>query len=358
MSTVSAIVVTAVPNRGRPIAIDRMRARVGVTAALAAGLWLAVVDPALAQSGAGDAAALQKRIEFLERQVRYLSNQLVGGAGSGSGGRSTLEPPPATDAGPSGESAAARLTVRLDQLERDLRATTGRLEEIGFRVEQIDKKMDQLAADVEFQLGAASTTPKPGGAAPTEPVAPARSSPPEPSSRAAGGTAGPGSGPRVLGTLTPEEFERNRPPPPEPRADPPSETPPTVAASTPRQQYAAGFDLLQKGRPAEARAAFETFLSRYPNDPLAANARYWLGETYYKEGNFAQAATAFLDGYEKDKTSSKSPETLLMLGLSLSRLDKKREACATFGELDRAFPNAPDTVKEPAAKEKKRLGCG
>ena len=27
----------------------------------------------------------------------------------------------------------------------------------------------------------------------------------------------------------------------------------------------------------------QTFLKRYPNDPLAVNAAYWVGETYYAQ---------------------------------------------------------------------------
>jgi tol-pal system protein YbgF len=159
--------------------------------------------------------------------------------------------------------------------------------------------------------------------------------------------------------MTPEEFERNRPPPPAPESQPAADAPSqaAVASATPREQYSTGFDLMQKGRNAEARIAFESFLKRHPDNALAPNARYWLGETYYAEGDYTDAATTFLDGYEKNKTGPKAPETLLKLGLSLSKLDKKREACATFQELDRAFPNAPDSVKGPSAAEKQRLGC-
>jgi tol-pal system protein YbgF len=91
---------------------------------------------------------------------------------------------------------------------------------------------------------------------------------------------------------------------------------------------------------------------------LADNARYWLGETYYARGEYARSAEIFLDGYEKNKQSPKAPDTLLKLGLSLSGLGKKKEACASFRELGRAFPNAPEPVKDRAAQESKRIACG
>ena len=65
----------------------------------------------------------------------------------------------------------------------------------------------------------------------------------------------------------------------------------------------------------------------------------------------------FLNAYEKNKQSPKAPDVLLKLGLSLAGLEKKKEACATFRELNRAFPNAPDGVKDRAGQESKRLAC-
>jgi TolA-binding protein len=43
--------------------------------------------------------------------------------------------------------------------------------------------------------------------------------------------------------------------------------------------------------------------------------------------------------------------------MSLGQLDKKDEACATFRELDRAIPDAPERVKEKSRQERNRLGC-
>jgi tol-pal system protein YbgF len=366
--------------------MERSSVRRWALSMLTAALVIGVTLPAHSQGGGPDSAALQQRIEFLERQVRYLSQQVVGGTGSG--GPAPVAPAPG--AGPSGDPAAARLSGRLDQLEQDLRSVTGRLDQVTFRVQQVNEKLDRLTADLDYRLGDSATPPAgsskrsdaPSPAVPERSDAATAAAGAAAAGAAAGGAGsaaaadrgkpGPGSGPRVLGTMTPEEFERNRPAlpaqgeSPQP-ADGPAEDSQRAAAqearaapaaATPREQYSAGFDLMQKGRNAEARSAFEGFLKRNPDNALAPNARYWLGETYYAEGDYSDAATTFLDGYEKNKTGPKAPETLLKLGLSLSKLDKKREACATFKELDRAFPNASDAVKGPAAAEKKRLGCG
>jgi tol-pal system protein YbgF len=168
-----------------------------------------------------------------------------------------------------------------------------------------------------------------------------------------------GTGPRVLGTLSRQDFESNRPNMPQSRTPEAADAgTASSAASTPRGDYARAFDLMQQRRYDEADGAFQAFLVAYPDNSLVPNARFWLGEIYYAKGDYRTAATTYLDNYEKDKTGQKAPETLLKLGLSLSKLDKTREACATFQELDRAFPDAPESVKTRSAEEKKRLGCG
>ena len=55
--------------------------------------------------------------------------------------------------------------------------------------------------------------------------------------------------------------------------------------------------------------------------------------TYYVRAAYVQAAEVFLEGYRSDPKGTKAPDSLLKLGMSLSGLDKKREACAAFNKL-------------------------
>src|SRR6267143_1441576 len=50
---------------------------------------------------------------------------------------------------------------------------------------------------------------------------------------------------------------------------------------------------LDQGQPAKARELFQDFMNRYPKDELAANAQYWLGETYYAEKKWNDAIVEF-----------------------------------------------------------------
>lgn len=106
-----------------------------------------------------------------------------------------------------------------------------------------------------------------------------------------------------------------------------------------------------------AEAAFRGFLENHGDHELAGNARFWLGETHYVRGEYRQAAEAFLSGYSADRTGPKAAESLLKLAMSLTRLDLKRDACATFAEFDQRFTSAPTHIRQRAGNEKQRAGC-
>jgi tol-pal system protein YbgF len=250
-----------------------------------------------------------------------------------------------------GNPALARLEVRMTQLEQDLRTVTGRLEDVSYQLRKLDERLNKVTSDMEYRLSQIKT----GGEADGSSQAP-------PGGGAATGAVAAGGGavvstPRAPGQISPsDEASAARGAAPPAGGSAPAQTA-NLPPKTPREQYARAFSLLEKRNYEEAGAGFSEFLKANPNDPLADNARYWLGETYYARGEYARSAEIFLDSYEKNKTGPKAPDTLLKLGLSLSGLDKKKEACASFRELNRAFPNAPDSVKERAAQEGKRLGC-
>lgn len=259
--------------------------------------------------------------------------------------------------GQSVDPAVARLEVRLGELEQELRATTGRIEEMNFRLRQLDERLDKLVADVDYRLtrqGNASGAAAGAAPAGSRAAAPPSASPAEP------GAAGSGA-PMVLGRMPKAELE-SRTGDQNTSENPTSTEQATVTGGvlpegTPREQYAYGFALMRKANYQEAEAAFKEFLADNPDDPLADNARYWLGETYYVRGDYPQAAETFLEGYQGNKTGPKAPDTLLKLGMSLAALGKSKEACATYDELKRTLPDAPAAIKGKADKERQRLGC-
>lgn len=244
-------------------------------------------------------------------------------------------------------SALARLDVRLTALEQELRATTGRIEDLSFQLQRLNQRFDTTLSDLEVRLDQID-----GGAG---------GSTISPSAPSDGGVGAAGAG----GAPSETTLARTPPPeqktaPPEQKTPPPSETPAATGAlpgGTPEEQYAYAFGLLRQAKYPEAEVAFSAFLEKHPDDELANNAGYWLGETYYVRKDYVKAAESFLNVYQKQKTGPKAPDALLKLAMSLGQLDKRNEACTTLNELKRAFPEAPERVKGKARDEGQRLGC-
>ena len=107
-----------------------------------------------------------------------------------------------------------------------------------------------------------------------------------------------------------------------------------------------------------ATKAFQAFLAQHSKDPLAGNATFWLGQIAYAQGKYEQAAPIFFDAYSKYPKSAKAGESLLKVGLSMSNLNKKREACAALARFTSEFPDASEGLKRQAVTEKQKLGCG
>jgi len=128
-----------------------------------------------------------------------------------------------------------------------------------------------------------------------------------------------------------------------------------AGASNPKQLYETAYGYLLQQDYGAAEAAFEEFLRRYPNDRQTADAQYWLGETLYVQRRYKPAGQAFLRVIERHQTSSKVPNSLLKLAMTLEQLGQKD--CSLFTELEAKHPNAPADVKARARSMKQRVGC-
>ncbi len=128
-------------------------------------------------------------------------------------------------------------------------------------------------------------------------------------------------------------------------------------AGNAKQLYETAYGYLMQRDYGAAQGAFEDFLTRYPQDLLAGNAQYWLGEAHFVRGEYKAAASSFLKGYQNYAGNARAADSLLKLAMSLDRLGQKDAACSSFGELSTRFPNAPENVKMRAKSERQRIGC-
>lgn len=130
----------------------------------------------------------------------------------------------------------------------------------------------------------------------------------------------------------------------------------TEATDTPESLYERSYESLLRRQFGEAEGGFRTFLERHRDHSLAGNAQYWLGETFYVQGDYKQAAQSFLGGYQEFPKGRKAADSLLKLGLSLNRLGQKDQACSAFAAVGDKFPKAAE-AKKRATAELKRGNC-
>lgn len=261
-------------------------------------------------------------------------------------------------------SRLAGFEVRLGRLEEELRRLTGRIEQLEFGQRNFESRLDQLISDLDRRLSAlegGSVVAPPasasgaasGGAAEASPSVPQPVPKPATPEIAVAAPATPAPGSQDLGRI-PESALTTLPP----RPDPSTITPPATTSLSPQDQYDAAMDLLRAGDYAGAEGGLQLFLELNPSQELAANAAYWLAETYYVRRNFAAAAAAFARNYRAyGKGAAKAPDNLLKLGMSLQGLGESDKACRSYAELGKAFPDAPAHIKQALVRERSRASC-
>ena len=122
-------------------------------------------------------------------------------------------------------------------------------------------------------------------------------------------------------------------------------------------QYEKAFASLKSEKYEEAEVGFADFLNNHSDHVLAANAKYWLGETHYVRGAYKRSARIFAEGFQEYPDSAKSPDILLKLGMSLAGMGKEKDACVALSQLPVKFPNGNDPILRRAEQEMDKLDC-
>ncbi len=130
-----------------------------------------------------------------------------------------------------------------------------------------------------------------------------------------------------------------------------------AAPNTPRAEFDTALGLFRDKQYEEAEKGFAGFIQKNPKSKLAADATYYLGESYAQRGRSREAAEQYLKISTDYASSSRAPDAMLHLGMSLKALGAKEQACATFSEVARKYPNAPAYVRSGAEREAKRAQC-
>ena len=127
--------------------------------------------------------------------------------------------------------------------------------------------------------------------------------------------------------------------------------------TTPEEQYKFAISFIKVGDYETAELALREFVDTNSKHQLAGNAQYWYGETFRVRQLYQDAATAYLDGYQKYPKSSKAPVNLLKLGVMLVKIGEKEQGCSMILGLKDQYPKANQSVIQKAEYEKKKFNC-
>tara|TARA_B100000686_G_C16766072_1_gene961861 strand:+ start:852 stop:1817 length:966 start_codon:yes stop_codon:yes gene_type:complete len=126
---------------------------------------------------------------------------------------------------------------------------------------------------------------------------------------------------------------------------------------SPKEQYEFAVSFIKVGDYETAEVALREFIDKNSKHELAGSAQYWYGETFRVRQLYQDAATAYLDGYQKYPKSRKAPVNLLKLGVMLVQIGEKEQGCTMILGVKNQYPEANPSVIQKAEYEKKKYNC-
>ncbi len=124
-----------------------------------------------------------------------------------------------------------------------------------------------------------------------------------------------------------------------------------------KDQYEFATNLLKVGDYNTAERALKEFVVSNPEHDLAGNAQYWYAETFRIRQLYTDAASAYLEGYQKYPKSEKAPINLLKLGVSLVQIGEKDQGCLMITGVQKQYPDANQSVLQKSKYEEKKFEC-
>ena len=127
--------------------------------------------------------------------------------------------------------------------------------------------------------------------------------------------------------------------------------------ATIEKQYSFATSFLKNGDYATAERAFREFVLTNSDHELAGNAQYWYAETFRIRQLYTDAASAYLEGYQKYPNGEKAPINLLKLGVSMVQIGEKDQGCKMINGVENQYPDANQSVIQKAKYESQKFEC-
>ena len=259
----------------------------------------------------------------------------------------------------SSEEVLTRHLLKLSEVERQFQELTNKFEEINFKLDKLSTRLSKVQADNQLRFQKLEKDNALASQAGDQNLSSLNVESDKDKML-------PGSSqPQDLGSISYKDTETNL----EDQQTQSVESTSTVLTenfqqeekllpeSTPEKQYEFATSFLKVGDYNTAERAFNEFVSTNPDHKLAGNAQYWYAETFRIRQLYTDAASAYLEGYQKYPKSEKAPINLLKLGVSLVQIGEKDQGCLMISGVKKEYPKAAQSVLQKAKYEEKKFEC-
>ncbi len=256
------------------------------------------------------------------------------------------------------EDVLTRHLLKLSEVEDQFRQLTNKFEEINFKLDKLSNRLSKIQADNQIRFQDIETAISSGE------ITTQLSSKPKTDVKSE--TLPGSSQPQDLGSISYKDTETSETSQQIQSVD----TTATVVTETfqaeekilpqdlsPKKQYEFATSFLKVGDYSTAERAFREFVLSNGDHELAGSAQYWYAETFRIRQLYTDAASAYLEGYQKYPKGTKAPINLLKLGVSMVQIGEKDQGCKMINGVELQYPKANQSVIQKAKYESKKFEC-
>ena len=288
---------------------------------------------------------IQKDIKTLEKAVYSGSIELINSNNDNSNVSNN-----------NSEDVLTRHLLKLSEIENQFQQLTNKFEEINFKLDKLSNRMSKVQADNQLRFQDLESGLSTNGNLKkvvkksdnkTDKVLPGSSQPQDLGSVSYKDTATKETSQQTVSidttaSIVTEEFRAEEK---------------ILPNESPKKQYEFATSFLKVGDYSTAERAFREFVINNPEHNLAGNAQYWYAETFRIRQLYTDAASAYLEGYQKYPKGEKAPINLLKLGISMVQIGEKDQGCKMINGVEKQYPKANQSVIQKAKYESQKFEC-
>ena len=256
------------------------------------------------------------------------------------------------------EEVLTRHLLKLTEVEKQFQELTNKFEEINFKIDKLSSRLSKVQADNQLRFQQLENRTLNND---TVKLQSSSTSIEEDKEKILPGS----SEPQDLGSISYKDTETSL----ENQQTQSVETTASVVTEnfmaeekilpdlSPKDQYEFATNLLKVGDYNTAERALKEFVITHPEHDLAGNAQYWYAETFRIRQLYTDAASAYLEGYQKYPKGEKAPINLLKLGVSMVQIGEKDQGCKMINGVEKQYPKANQSVIQKAKYESQKFEC-